>query len=315
MIWNIRNIPPQKQDIDEYPLLLKLLVGQGRFSVQNLKALENANLEIELEGAKPLQKCFIYAAIKFYLNHFYPNSQSEKFEELKITGITYDQVMKAPDIRLNIDTPTVNNIFKKFIFDSILHQNWIFNGDDSNSWLLENIDYNKSGYFNKSEKTFLSAVIFLQPELIDPKKKDFVDISAEVTEYAWQSIKQAKDIYLERLKNLIAFSKEEINSAELLNEVTKAIKESKVPKFLLEDILEKVQKQGVLLYYNITENSAILSESGCKFPQEILNLILNKTAPKDTINIIQYANSENSPCDDAESSQVLGAVDSNIGDN
>ncbi|AEK74661.1 hypothetical protein Rh054_03490 [Rickettsia conorii subsp. heilongjiangensis 054] len=41
------------------------------------------------------------------------------------------------------------------------------------------------------------------------------------------------------------------------------------------------------LYYNITENFAILSDIGYKFPQEILNLILNSIAPEDIINIIK----------------------------
>ncbi|AFC73021.1 hypothetical protein [Rickettsia montanensis] len=45
MTWNIINIPPQKQNIDTYPLLMKFLVGRGSFNIQNLEALKNANLE------------------------------------------------------------------------------------------------------------------------------------------------------------------------------------------------------------------------------------------------------------------------------
>nr|WP_158309287.1 hypothetical protein [Rickettsia japonica] len=55
------------------------------------------------------------------------------------------------------------------------------------------------------------------------------------------------------------------------------------------------------LYYNITENSAILSDIGYKFPQEILNLILNAIAPEDIINIIKHANLENISYDVLES--------------
>ncbi|WP_024547285.1 hypothetical protein [Rickettsia gravesii] len=108
--------------------------------------MKNANLEIELEEAAFSQKFLIYSAIKFYLNHFYQNSQSEKFIELEITGVRYDQVIKAPDIRLATDKSTTTNIFKNFTFDSMLHQNWIFNGDNSNGWLLANINLNKGGY-------------------------------------------------------------------------------------------------------------------------------------------------------------------------
>ncbi|WP_029374934.1 hypothetical protein [Rickettsia honei] len=109
--------------------------------------MKNANLEIELAEAAFSQKFLIYSAIKFYLNHFYPNSQSEKFTELEITGVRYDQVIKAPDIRLVTDKPTTTtNIFKNLTLDSMLHQNWIFNGDDSNGWLLASINLNKGGY-------------------------------------------------------------------------------------------------------------------------------------------------------------------------
>ncbi|AFC72383.1 hypothetical protein MCC_04020 [Rickettsia rhipicephali str. 3-7-female6-CWPP] len=55
-------------------------------------------------------------------------------------------MIKAPDIRLATDKPTTTNIFKNFTFDSMLHQNWIFNGYDSNGWLLANINLNKGGY-------------------------------------------------------------------------------------------------------------------------------------------------------------------------
>lgn len=126
---------------------MKLLVRRGSFNIQNLEVLKNANLEIELEEAAFSQKFLIYSAIKFYLNYFYPNSQNEKFTELEITRVRYDQVIKAPDIRLATDKPTTTNIFKifkNFTFDSMLHQNWIFNGDDS--WLLANINLNKGGY-------------------------------------------------------------------------------------------------------------------------------------------------------------------------
>ncbi|WP_103896906.1 hypothetical protein [Rickettsia fournieri] len=62
-------------------------------------------------------------------------------------------------------------------------------------------------------------------------------------------------------------------------------------------------KQGrcIDFNYNITENSAILSDIGYKFPQEILNLILNAIAPEDIINIIKHANLENISYDVLES--------------
>ncbi|ACP53486.1 MAG: hypothetical protein AB8U78_06585 [Rickettsia slovaca] len=83
--------------------------------------MKNANLEIELAEAAFSKKFLIYSAIKFYLNHFYPNSQSEKFTELEITGVRYDQVIKAPDIRLATDKPTTTNIFKNLTLDSICY--------------------------------------------------------------------------------------------------------------------------------------------------------------------------------------------------
>ncbi|AFC74818.1 hypothetical protein ABVF33_03865 [Candidatus Rickettsia barbariae] len=51
----------------------------------------------------------------------------------------------------------------------------------------------------------------------------------------------------------------------------------------------------------IIENSAILSDIGYKFPQEILNLILNAIAPEDIINIIKHANLANISYDVLES--------------
>ncbi|QCS24291.1 hypothetical protein FEC77_03655 [Rickettsia parkeri] len=78
--------------------------------------MKNANLEIELAEA-----AFSKKFLKFYLNHFYPNSQSEKFTELEITGVRYDQVIKAPDIRLATDKPTTTNIFKNLTLDSICY--------------------------------------------------------------------------------------------------------------------------------------------------------------------------------------------------
>lgn len=82
-----------------------------------------------------------------------------------------------------------------------------------------------------------------------------------------------------------------------------------------ENILEDLNKVGVLLYYNITENSAILYDIGYKFPQEIfpqeiLNLILNAIAPEDIINIIKHANLENISYDVLESQ--MGGEDSGI---
>lgn len=62
--------------------------------------MKNANLERELAEAAFSQKFLIYSAIKFYLNHFYPNSQSKKFTELEITGVRYDQVIKAKFTKL-----------------------------------------------------------------------------------------------------------------------------------------------------------------------------------------------------------------------
>ncbi|BDU60599.1 hypothetical protein FLA4_10090 [Candidatus Rickettsia kotlanii] len=64
------------------------------------------------------------------------------------------------------------------------------------------------------------------------------------------------------------------------------------------------------MYYNITENSAILADIGYKFPQEILNLILNAIAPEDIINIIKHANLENISYDVLESQ--MGGEDSDI---
>ncbi|AAL03158.1 unknown [Rickettsia conorii str. Malish 7] len=51
----------------------------------------------------------------------------------------------------------------------------------------------------------------------------------------------------------------------------------------------------------IIENSAILSDIGYKFPQEILNLILSAIAPEDIINIIKHANLANISYDVLES--------------
>lgn len=285
MVWNIKAIPPQKAGLDSYPVLLKFLIGRGSFEVENLDVLQNANLEIELEGASNGQKLLIYAAIKFHLNHSYENNQSAKFEELNMIGISFEQLMNAPDIRLGIDNRTQCNIFKNYIFDAILHRSWIFNGDDSNGWLLECIDYSQKGFLDLSEKTFLSAIICLEPELIEELitglGEKMFDISVEVMNRAAQNIMQVEYAYFASLINLnkIFGTEKEINACEVPQEIARTI--NTIPEPLLEFVLQVVQKSN-FLYYDIEAPEYNL-------PQDILNLIMNKLEPHDAIQIIKYA--------------------------
>lgn len=282
MIWTI----------NKSRLIKGFLVGEGLFAKENLDILQGANLNEELEGASSLQKLLVISAIKFYLNYFYENTQSTKFNDLNIEGIEYEEILQAPDIRLRIDSNTWCKIFESDHFDSVLHQNWVCNYDDSNEWLKENINYNKNGYLNLEEKKLLSLIIVLEPELIDPEKKQYLNISPEVSKYALKNIISGikkpteSNKYLKELAISKVFEGEEVNFATVPDKIIEIIKsDKKIPTEFLEIVFKEAKKTGVLFYYNRIKN-LILGE---KLPLEIQNIILNKLPFKDIIKIIKHA--------------------------
>ncbi|MGX6960028.1 MAG: hypothetical protein ACIPMY_02010 [Rickettsia endosymbiont of Pentastiridius leporinus] len=136
----------------------------------------------------------------------------------------------------------------------------------------------------------------MEPELIDPKKENYSNISKEVFKHALQNILgQIKNsegqIYLKELIIKKVLGVKELNDYnEAYKELVKIIRsDEETPIGFLEIVLKEVQNKGPL-YFNITENFPILSENKNKLPPEILNCILNKLPPTDIINIIKYAN-------------------------
>ncbi|MHC0448565.1 MAG: hypothetical protein ACRY3E_00460 [Candidatus Lariskella arthropodorum] len=178
-----------------YPTFASFLVQPGPTTVSQLDELHGADLRVALEGASPLQREMMLAAIQFHLRT--PSADGESylsavdgvyttrdesiveeraieeqratFEALQLTGVTFEEVIAAPRLILNTSGSTMCNIFHHALLDALFLGRMFSIYDtahEARNYLLSSVTNTGWCYLPQQARAFLATVLLNEPELI-----------------------------------------------------------------------------------------------------------------------------------------------------